>query len=168
MSNFFVIGLPRCRTTWLSAYMHSKDVFCGHEVFSHPNYDSKDFWNIEGYIHKGCIDNDPRYAKPYLIDWEAPVVVIDRDCKSVYRSLVDKCGLDKRKLKSTLYEMDDALTQLKRTCDLIVKYKDIDKELEAICELCTPEVPYDPVKHVLLKHMSIETKLDPDIFNRGI
>lgn len=167
MSNFFILGMPRCRTTWLTAFLNSSGVFCGHELFSHKELYPEDFWGLKRYEYKGSVDNDARYAKPYLRDLDAPLVVIERDCKDVYNSLIDKYHFNKPKLKSVLYDMHDALQVSKRSADLVIQFKDIDATLEELCYLCMPNIGYDKVKHEIFKTMNISpNNIDTTEFNR--
>jgi len=168
MSNFFILGMPRCRTTWLTAFLNSEAVFCGHELFSHKDQDPKEFWNLSFYRYSGSVDNDARFAKPYLTDLDAPLVVIERDLHDVYNSLLKEHNFDRQKLKSILYDIHDAMAVAKKNATLVINFKDVDNKLEYICNLCIPEVGYDKVKHEIYKQMHIEPMgIDAEVFNRS-
>jgi hypothetical protein len=168
MSNFFILGMPRSRTTWLSAFMHSDLVFCNHETFSYKDFDASQFWEIEGYEYKGSVDNDPRYSKPYLVDKEAKLVIVKRDYNDVYKSLVS-LGVDPELLKIDLDSMYAELEFAESRADLVVDFKSLDNSLPEICQLCTPNIGYDKVKHTLFKNFYIEPRgIDPTLYNGGL
>lgn len=160
MSNFFILGLPRSRTTWLSAFLYNTQVFCGHEVFSYKDWDGADFWKIGGYEYRGSVDNDPRYAKPYLQDLEAPLVIIDRHPQTVYKSLVGKYRIDRKEAKHAIYSMCDSLEEAKKSAELIINFKQLDSKLPELMELCMPNIGYDKVKHELFKNTNIQQKVN--------
>lgn len=157
MSNFFILGLPRSRTAWITAYMHSKPVFCGHEVFSNKDYRADDFWDINSYKYKGSVDTDPRFADRYLVDVDAPLVLIERDVGAIYNSLMNKYDLAPKEVKATLEDMEESFFYTKSFANLVIKYKDLDERLPEICNLCIPEVGYDIVKHEMFRLLNIQS-----------
>jgi len=156
--SFFILGLPRSRTTWLTAYMSDSQVFCCQETFSFPDheYDGEDFWKIHGYLYRGSVDNEPVNATPYMRDLEAPLVVIDRSPPEVYKSLLNIFDSHPKVLKELVQKSSEALEEAKLFADLIVPYNKIDTHLEDICDLCIPSVGYNEAKHMMFKQMNIQ------------
>ncbi len=155
MSNFFILGLPRSRTTWLSAYLLTDRVFCAHDVFSSEDLYPEEFWGLSSYEYTGSVDTDSVLATPYLRNVEAPLVIIDRCHREVYESLSRIPNIDKDKLKYHLTNQMDALEEAKSFANLVVPYDKLDDMMEELSYVCTPNVPFDKVKHAAFKGFNI-------------
>ena len=156
MSNFFVLGLPRSRTTWLSAFLISDKVFCEHEVFSGGVDCPEEFWGLEDYDYLGSVDTDAVLATPYLHDVDAPLVIIERDHRAVYKSLASIPHTDTRKLKRWFKRQVEALEEAKKFANLVVPYNKLDDMLEELSYVCTPDIAFDKVKHTAFKNYNIQ------------
>ena len=157
MSNFFILGLPRSRTTWLSAFLITERVFCEHDVFSSEEVYPDEFWGIEGYEYTGSVDTDAILATPYLSSLNAPLVVIERDHREVYQSMARIPNIDKDKLKRHITAQQYALSKAMDFANLVVQYEDLDDMLKEVCYVCTPNIEFDEVKHAAFKSFNIQT-----------
>lgn len=87
---FFITGLPRSRTAWLSAFMSNGRNICYHE----PIYkmrdieDIKQFYDCEYYNHVGVSDSGLGFFVDWILDnIGAKTVIVDRDINEVEASL---------------------------------------------------------------------------------
>ena len=156
MSNFFILGLPRSRTTWLSAFLMTDRVFCDHDVFSNGEVYPDEFWGIEGYDYMGSVDTNSVLATPYLRNVDAPLVIIERDHRAVYKSLIRIPHTDPEKLKRHITKQVDALEEAQSFANLVVPYDKLDDMMEEVSYVCTPTIPFDKVKHTAFKNFNIQ------------
>ena len=89
--HFFVVGLPRSRTTWTSVWLSSGLSFCLHDSLYKVDAvrDLKKMLDLP-YRHVGLADTAlAMFADDLLVEFtSAPVLVIERDMKEVIESLV--------------------------------------------------------------------------------
>jgi len=120
MSKFFILGLPRSRTYWLSEFLG-----CMHEGYHYyPNY--SEFMN-SNYI--GDSTTCYPWIKDYIKNYKK--VVIERDIEEVFDSSV---RLFPHVDIETLYDMKIELDEIE-DC-LRIDYQDINKKLPEIWEYC--------------------------------
>jgi hypothetical protein len=153
---FFIVGLPRSRTAWLSVYFTAQGFFCYHDGLN----GCKDIQSYRKKMLGACGDADSGLL---LIDVEkefpdSKIVVIERSLKEVMQSLEDKFNIHAPhlyKFHHKLFEYQNALH---------VKFEDIDKRIEEIFEFCVGQKP-DKDIHDLISNMHIEInkfEYDPD------
>ena len=127
---FFILGLPRSRTAWLSAYFG-----CLHEALRYfPNYD--DFLDTS---YRG--DSTTVYHEIcHFID-DYPKVFIHRPVMEVYDSIINLFG----QVPDDLLKWDE---ELHAGDGLHVEYQDINKRLPEICEFIG--LPYNKNRDYLM------------------
>lgn len=159
---FFITGLPRSRTAWLSNLFTYKDCYCFHELakFGKNFHELRDvFLNRgEGYIGTA----DP--SLPFYYEDIAPMfpnnklVIIERDLEEVIKSLSGFWMPDEQ-IKELVEKTYIGLQNLKDKFNpLVIKYEDIDK-LETIEQLwyyCVPGITFDKQRFDMLEQFRIE------------
>ncbi len=139
MRKFFVLGLPRSRTYWMSVFLG-----CTHEGYNYyPNY--KVFMDSNG---RGDSTTCYPWIKEYVAD--SPIVVIDRDIKECFES----------SLEIFPHVQMDNLEYMKKELDSInnclrVKYDDVSDRLEEIWNYCR-EDDFDKNRADLMKDKKME------------
>lgn len=156
-NNFFILGLPRSRTNWMSAFLHGGDVFCGHDFFS-TSADTSVFYEAH-HLYAGSVDTNPLTAMEYKKNLGAPLVIIRRDPKEVVDSLCKLFGEDKRiYLTKCITSMNDALKEAEVYADLIIDFDDLDESMEEVWELCLPTIKVDLCKVAMFSQINISPK----------
>lgn len=165
-SKFFILGLPRSRTSWLTAFLQHPDVFCGHEYFS-TSVCGGVLYEVP-HQYAGSVDTNPVLALEYKKDLGAPLVLIRRDPKDVLESLCKLFGEPERLyLTKCISEMSKALKEAEVYADLIIDFEDLDDRIEELWGVCLPTIPFDPVKYSLYKHLNINTTVvNKDTFKK--
>lgn len=157
MYKFFILGLPRSRTTWLSAFLQGPEVFCVHDFFS-TSVDTSIFYEVP-HTYAGSVDTNPVVATEYKKYLECPLIIIRRDPAECLESLCKLFGEGKRDyLGKCITKMNKALKEAEVYADMIIEFNDIDEHLEDIWELCLPTIPVDPCKVEMFKHITINSK----------
>lgn len=157
MHNAFIVGLPRSRTCWLTAFMQHPDVFCGHDLFS-VNIDASVFYEVPEQ-YRVAIDTNPISAKEYIKDLGAPLVVVKRCPNEVLESLCKLMGEDNRDyLSKCIAEMNNALKRAEVYADMVVDFNDMDNRLDELWSLCLPGVELTQLRKETFKHLSITGK----------
>jgi len=92
---FFILGLPRSRTTWLSCLLSNKD----HEVYHDKSIDFNSFEELEQFCKDnediGIVDTALLYFYEDIVDKITDkVALVTRDIEDVKKSLT-KVGFDK-------------------------------------------------------------------------
>jgi len=139
MRKFFVVGLPRSRTYWMSIYL-----YCTHEAF-HYNENYKTFMDSKSF---GDSTTCYPWIKNYITD--NPIVVIERDLDECFQSSIKLFPDIKIK---TLEHMQSELEGID-VC-LRIKYEDINERLQEIWEYCH-ESPFNSVRAEKLKDNHME------------
>lgn len=90
MGRFFVTGLPRSRTAWLSAYFSCGTSFCYHEPM--PKISSIDqiggLYDLPQYEHVGISDSGLGFFASEIISKYGPrTIIVERKPEEVRRSL---------------------------------------------------------------------------------
>ena len=142
--SFFILGMPRSRTTWLSAYFTN----CYHEK-------SMEFSTLE-QLKEFVTSNKCGISDTALLlhlDWiqqhiSCPIVVIDRKYEEVVSSLVE-LGFKESVMLQKIREKIDTCSDVFK-----VRFEDIDKSLPDICRYVGE--PYNKQRHIELKEMSIQ------------
>lgn len=143
MTQFFITGLPRCRTKWFAEYFSGIDgVFCYHEVLNGLR-SKEDFYHAmtaPGFDFIGNSDSG-LYITDFADRWpDAPVVIIDRDVNEVFESLT-------RYFREQGYPDPnyDFLLEQKQAVEALggfrVAYEDINKRLPEIHDYIG--IPFD-------------------------
>jgi hypothetical protein len=151
---YFILGLPRSRTTWLSVFLSQGNI-CYHEK-------SMEFRNLEEL--KLFCEQNPKCGisdTALLIHWkwirqnipEAKIVVIERDIKEVKQSLQD-IGLPTECIKP----IKDKLEEARQDPNIVfIKFEDLNKKLycKLIYEYCKEE-PLDDLWYEVIKGIEMQ------------
>ena len=151
-NNFFITGLPRTRTAWLSCFFTSNNVFCYHEILRYIKKEegidkviSKLTNRKEMYVGNSDSSMPIWGEKIHDIVKDSPVVVIERDEKEVIESLTDIFGHQEH-MEYHIKEASDRLKVIKEKYNCIsVHFYDLDDSsyVKSIWEHCVPKLPFD-------------------------
>lgn len=158
MKPFFITGLPRSRTAWLSVVFTIGDSFCFHEAlrFTRNGTEMLAMFKQTGAKHVGNSDSLLPFFYNDIARYfpDAPIVIIERDPKEVFESLERVFGV-----KSQLI-IDETLVRLEsiRHDALIVDYSDLDNEpvLRKMWAHCLGDVPFNRQKWLSLRELNIQ------------
>ena len=148
--NFYITGLPRSRTAWLSVFLTHGNAFCHHEAMNgcHSIEDYQAKMSLSGYDFVGNSDCG-LFLSPELIN--GPLIIIERDIDEVLHSLVKLFpGYD---LRSYISGIRDQIQQLN---GLRIPYNQLNDRLDEIWKYCIGE-GYDRFYAENLKKMNIQT-----------
>ena len=160
INKFFITGLPRSRTAWLSTFFTGNNCFCYHEIIRV----SKGFDDaIQKLLNrKEMYVGNSDSSLPIWINeidhilCDSPIVIIERDMGEVVHSLTKVFGKDDyvRILDSTLKGLE---TIKNRYNYISVDYNNLNEQacLEMIWNFCTPNIPFDKDKFEMLKAINI-------------
>ena len=124
--NYFIVGLPRSRTAWLSVFMSQSSKYCLHDGFNGCN-NLIEYWDkLEegGDSSTGLMMIDINKFKP-----DSPVVVIEKNEKELERCIKwceETYGLDYR---NHIYELHDKARMIE---GLHIQQSEINSNLERI------------------------------------
>ncbi len=79
--NFYVVGMPRCRTLWMSHLLTSKNSTALHEYFTMP--ETPILPDVSEYV--GSVDTNPRHLPNF---GRSPVIKIHRPDEEIVASMV--------------------------------------------------------------------------------
>ena len=160
VNKFFITGLPRSRTAWLSTFFTGNNCFCYHEILRTSN-------GVEGAVRK-LLNRKEMYvgnsdsSLPIWMDGidhilrRSPIVIIERDINEVTNSLINLLGEHDyiRLLDLTLENLEIIK---KRYNYISIDYNDLNKQscLESIWDFCVPNIPFDKDKFEILKTINI-------------
>ncbi|MCP4613016.1 MAG: hypothetical protein GY845_30350 [Planctomycetes bacterium] len=147
MEKFFIVSLPRSRSTWLSHLLTTDYSHCFHELISY--FGLADGLNMVPKPYVGSTETHP--AKLYasgLLD-ENPVVVVERPVADVKKSILK--AFDKpvempsrefeRIVDGFLAKGQEYLEQIKKMPNSItIKYSQLDDNIEKLWAHCLPGV----------------------------
>lgn len=143
---FFVLGLPRSRTFWLSRLLTYRDWSCGHEELRHI----RSFEDAKSWLSQPCTGSAETALAPFwrLIPKDARLVIVRRPVAEVKDSLLrlsmpEGAGFDPIALDGLLKQTDAKLDQIAArwpSFKLNVNFHDLGNE--AVCkeifEWCLP------------------------------
>ena len=141
---FYILGLPRSRTAWLSSFLSDKDGLCIHEgSYHYPDYSD--------ILESNKIVGDSTTALPLIkryINPEDQVIVIERKMKDVSKSLISLFGRPFREeielLKSELDTIENAIR---------IPYEEINLSLEEIWSVKGTPFNSDRAESFMNKHI---------------
>lgn len=126
--SYFIAGLPRSRTAWLSVFMSQSNTYCYHDGCNGCN-DLDEYWDkIEGFgdSSTGLVLIDINKLRTHC-----PIVIIDKNEAELERC-IEFCseisGQDSRKYITDLNE------KLKKIAGLHIKQSEINSNLKRIWE----------------------------------
>lgn len=135
--NFYITGLPRCRTAWFANLFTGRDSFCFHEALSKYGFIPD---RPDKYV--GTAETD------YSVIPEGRTLIVLRDPQECLDSVFEyfdvpedyNCPLVRDAL---LNGFEIAYNRLKLMNGLHVEYDQIDMRLYEIWEFLLPDVPVD-------------------------
>jgi len=156
--NSFILGLPRSRTSWLTAFLQQPDSFCGHGLFSTSVDASEVFYSVP-HKYRISVDTNPIIAREYSKDLGVPLIIIKRDSSEVLKSLCELFGEDKKEyLSQCVVKLEKALKDAEVYADLIIPFKELDRNLDLIWSLCYPDKELTMIHKETFKNLVINTK----------
>ena len=176
MSNFFITGLPRSRTSWMANFFTYQNSYCFHEISNnHPHsFGIRDELMNKIQEYKGVSDCLlPYYFEPLADTLENSIlVIIERDFHEVFSSLnnwyKDNNLNIKNSLLKNLKELDKRLTAMKeRYPHLLVKFEDLDdiSVMEEMWYHCVPGIRFDSDRWQMLNNFKIEPEYNKYMTN---
>ena len=143
---FFILGLPRSRTFWLSKFLTYRDWTCGHEELRHI----RSFEDVKSWLSQPCVGSAETALSPFwrLLPKDARLVIVRRPVAEVKDSLLrlpmgEGAGFDPIALDALLKRTDAKLDQIAvrwPSFKLRVNFHDLGNE--AVCkeifEWCLP------------------------------
>lgn len=160
MSYFFITGLPRSRTTWLSVLFTMGDSFCFHEGCKYAP-DIKTYIKMldersESYVGDSSCAPLIEADMPSEFD-DAPLVVINRDPKQVLKSVLKMWPhVDAEVVQERLGYLSECLGKIERP-HLSVDFEELENisTLREIWRHCLPDVDFDEGRASALQRISI-------------
>lgn len=150
---FFIIGLPRSRTAWLSAFMTYDGNYCFHEGFNGCK-------TLEEYKNKIGNHGDSSTGLMLLdvnkVFPERRILIIESDPSDSIEFMEREYGVSD---KSWIYYLKERLDKIE---GVRIHKDDIDKNLSLIWDYLT-EKPYDRLRGEMLKGLNIQTFQKMDI-----
>ncbi len=161
---FYIVGLPRSRTTWLSHLFTTDFSYCFHELLSsYGNYAGAMQRTFKPFV--GSSDTNPvsflMLPKP-----NGPVVVIERDKDEAINSFlkwfnpVAAFGGDYANTVKRLFSFYlEAMDKIKPHA-LVVEYNDLNNNdvVECIWNYCIPGIVFDKARGMLFQDTVITVK----------
>ena len=162
---FFIVGLPRCRSAWLAAFLTDGDVHCHHEFIrqcSTPNdYVKELFWTRAPIVG----DSDPTLPLFYdRIRSALPphkVVFVLRDsarAKASFVEMLESAGADSTEQAAQWPKLEAALKVMQATCPeaLTVQFDRLNdmSEVLRLAEYCTG-LPFNSSRFKLFDELKI-------------
>ncbi len=144
---FLIVGLPRSRTAWFSAYFSACGYLCIHETIKYCD-SLEDYKNLINLY--GCDSSSAGMLCPEIFD---RIVIIERDISEVFESLLYQSDqYDKKKLLNVLITLKEKMDLM---IGLRIPYNDINNRLQEIHEYCVP-TPFNHLISQQYKNMKIE------------
>lgn len=150
MNKFYVTGLPRSGTAWLSVYLTTHESFCFHEAGLYGDVNNLMESRKEKYVGNSC---PSLIFTPELID--GPLILVRRPVAECHRSV-------NRLFKTNVVlEANKRINSLKP--DLDVKFRDLFRSntLKDICSCIGIE--FDRDRAMLLSKLNIQAQYDPKL-----
>lgn len=156
-SYFYVLGIPRSRTLWLSFLLSDEESDCKHEALTEISCKKL---TDSGKKYTGSVDTNPLND----INYNGPLVVIKRNIEDVKSSLKSNFFIDGMNETETSYffntQAEKYIEALNKKDGLVFNYEDLDdphKVLSMIKHL-KPESKTTIEKIVYLQNCVITTK----------
>lgn len=151
MNNFFILGLPRSRTAWLSAFMNYGGAFCYHEGINGCS-------SVEEYRTKLGSDRGDSLTGATLIGIQelfpyAPKVIIDSDPKKAIDFAVEVYNFYNPEFFHNMKRQLDSIPGLH------IDVNDIDDRLPEIWQHLQ-RTKYDEERGELIKKLNVQV-IDP-------
>jgi len=175
MTDFYVIGLPRSRTQWLSFFLTDDNTVCQHEYYSSHKEVPELF--VEGK-RVGVCDTNPLTTPDY---GDKPVLIVRRDPEDVKADLLRKfdkpAGVPNFEafVSSFIDKYEEALEKIVPENSMTVQFNDLSnvETLKLICEFvgieCTEFRMVDLCfKHIDTINRDIETSLRDTAKHEGM
>ena len=160
MNNFFITGLPRSRTAWLSTFFTGNNCFCYHEILRVSNGFDDAIRRLSNRKEMYVGNSDSSLLvwidKIDYILQDSPIVIIERNIDEVTNSLTNLFG--KVDWTPSLDLTLKGLEIIKKRYNYIsVDYNNLNEQLylEMICNFCTPNISFDEDKFKTLSTVNI-------------
>lgn len=162
---FFITGLPRSRTAWMSVFTTTGDSICYHEPITkiHEIEDLKGIFSSDYYKYVGVSDSGLGFHLKWILEnIKAPTVIIDRD--------IDECNSELEKLskgrlpKTNFCELlhKELVSFKDHPLVMWVPFKEMKKKSimgKVFCHLM-PDVTFDELRFEELDKLNIQVIFD--------
>lgn len=157
-SNFFTIGMPRCRSLWLSCLFSFGDSYCLHEYLS--NYtEQTSMPEFDGIAHVGSCDTFPFGFDADLVG-DSPLLIIHRPLDEIKRSLAVSFGFEQSHDPARIFDdMYDKLLSIKTSNCLPVDFDDFYDvaNVKAVVEFMGLDIPDFHIQKLMTTKIVIST-----------
>lgn len=179
---FFITGLPRSRTAWISALFNThEDVICLHEPINQfGSWETiKDYMDSLPYKHVGVSDSTIAIHSYFFKEnfSNCPVIFVKRDENEVINSLKSFLFISKEDSEKIIAPLLDCIPFLLQTCykTAVVEYDLLNnnKVIKAIWDYCIPEIKFDKNKceqfqRLLINQHKVKILSEMEIENQSI
>ena len=163
-SNFFITGLPRSRTAWLSTFFTGDNCFCYHEILKVSDGFNDAIQKLlnrkEMYVGNSDSSLPIWSGKVDYMLQNSPIVIVERDVDEVADSLTNLWGCDPTRFLDLTLEHLEILK--KRYNYISIDYNKLSDQLclENIWDFCIPNIDFDKDKFEMLKTINISIDKD--------
>lgn len=156
MSKYFVFGLPRSRTAWLSAFLSQSNTYCYHEAINNCLTEQEYISKIEG-----CGDSTTAFPWCPVDEYEGKPILIIEKSKDEFTHCIEWCDFTfNDDSKDILINQYDELMGID---GMRVQQSKIDESLPEIFEYLTGEEWRD--RYAIMSALNIQA--DPKNINHS-
>lgn len=158
--NYYTIGLPRTRSTWLSVLLSYGDSYCFHEYLSTNSFLVKHLPKLENISNVGSSDTNPMTFNRYVIK-DSPVVIINRPVNAVNFSLCNAFGFS----DICINHLDDKLNDIIQMDlnSLVIDFDDMNdiNIINSIVQHLNLNIPHHHIVKLMGAKITQPTSNDP-------
>jgi hypothetical protein len=164
MNTFFITGLPRTRSSWLSNFFTYKDSFCFHEAIR-LCYNITDMKILFECIKETNIGNSDawlmfHYDKIMEMFPNSKWVLIKRDFISAFEAAKKRYKFERLPIDlETFSDLKEKLDEFeKEYSPLVIQYETLDDidVCKRIWEYCLPDIPFNKARWYQLDVLKID------------
>lgn len=162
LNKFFITGLPRSRTAWMSVFLSGGNTICYHDACENLS-DIKhidDMYRSDFYKHVGISDSGLGFFLPYILEHVKPrTLIIERDPADVIESLKKISMLDTNFIELLHQEL---LKAKGHPLVMWVPFESLDSKrvMQKIFWHLMPGEPFDEVHYDLMSKMNIQCDIE--------
>ena len=165
MNNFFILGMPRCRSLWLSHMFTYGNSFCFHEQLSmRYSLMKPTLTNIPNMDYVGSADTYPLLFNKELVG-NSPLLLIHRPIDDVKSALNREFGYTKKlDNKHIVDNMYDKLNSIDTSNIMHVNFKDLNdsKTIQNIIRFVGAPISGFHIERTRNSVIRLDTKRDPE------
>lgn len=128
MSNFFLLGLPRCRSVWLSYLLSYGNSYCHHELLSKRQLPFGGRLPVlQGIENVGTADTYPMNFSENIVR-DNPLVIIHRPLEDIKTALIKSHGYSiEMDVNNVVDVMYDKLYSIQTDNQININFSDLNK-----------------------------------------